>query len=409
MRRTFLAASCLALALLASERVARAEITWRQGALDPVLGEARGAQRFVVLDFAAEWCGPCQTMDSVVWSRADIGNTVAQNYVALRVDADSDVGSSLMRRFNVGALPTILALRADGTEIDRLTGDNDATTVLAALGAWRRGESTLSVLATRVQQRPNDLAMRLDVGTRFADRGDAAHATEHLRAVIAGDPRNEQGYKARALLALGDRLYLHAMHDAAQAVAPLEELVRSYPNSESATQAYVPLATAFHRTHHDDEARRAIDTFLAGAGPSTIGTRSNAVAWMMFRERWELPRAEQIARTGFARAPRDHALADTLAEIVFAQGRATDAVQIEQQAASLDPGNRYYPQQIARFRAAASSAPPASTASSNPSAAPAGTGHSPRPTRRSSRTPATRTATSHASTTHAAASPGTHP
>jgi predicted Zn-dependent protease len=261
-----------------------------------------------------------------------------------------------------------------------------------------------------VQQRPNDLAMRLDVGTRFADRGDAPHATEHLRAVIAADPQNAQGYKSRALLALGDHLYLRAMHHAQHAISPLQQLDSGYPNSEAAVQAYVPLALALHRTQHDDEARRAIDAFVAGAGPATIGTRSNSVAWMMFRERWDLPRAEQIARTGFARAQRDHALADTLAEIVFAQGRTAEAVAIERQAASLDPGSRYYPQQIARFQAGASSAPPAASAPpSNPSAAPSRTGHSPPPTRRRTRMPATRTTTtSRTSATHAA-STGTHP
>jgi thioredoxin-like negative regulator of GroEL len=380
--RASLHAATLSLLLLASP--ARADISWRHGAIDPVLADAQRAQRFVVMDFGAEWCGPCQTMDAVVWSRPDVGAAVAQGYVALRVDADSSEGTTLMHRYSVGALPTIVALRPDGTEIDRLTGDNDAATVLAALGAWRRGESTLSVLAARIEQRPNDLAMRLDVGTRYADRGDAPHALEQLQRVIASDPQNAQGYKAHALLVLGDRLYLRALHDAEHAVAPLQELVRTYPATEPGTQARVPLATTLHRTHHDDEAQRVIEAFLADATDVTAGTRANSVAWMMFRERWDLPRAEQIARAGMARAPRDHALIDTLAEIVFAQGRAAEALQLEQQAAQLDRASAYYRQQIARFQAGASSAPPAST--SNPGPAAAGTVHHAQPSRPRSRT-----------------------
>lgn len=393
-------ATVITVALLGTP--ARAEIAWRHGAIDPALAEARQAQRFVVLDFGADWCGPCQTMDSLVWSRPDVGAALAQGYVALRVDADAADGATLMHRFNVGALPTVLAVRADGTEIDRLTGDNDAATVLAALQAWRRGESTLSVLAARLEQRPNDLAMRLDVGTRYADRGDAAHATEHLQRVIAGDPQNAQGYRARALLALGDRLYLRALHDAEHAVSPLQEVVRSYPNSDPGTQAQVPLATALHRTHHDDDARRVADGYVAGATDSTVGGRANAVAWMMFRERWELPRAEQIARAAVARAPRDHALADTLAEIVFAQGRAAEAVEIEQRAAAADPSSAYYRQQIARFQAGLSSPQPAASSAppSNPGHGPTGSVHHAQPAPRPG---------SHLHATPSAASTGTHP
>lgn len=126
------------------------------------------------------------------------------------------------------------------------------------------------------------------------------------------------------------------------------------------------LATALHRAHRDDEARRAIDVHLASATDVTIGSRAGGVTAMMLRERWDLPRAEQIARDAMVRAPRAHALIDTLAEIVFTQGRAADAAQLEQRAIALDPVNAGYRQQIARFQAAASTAPPAPTASSPP-------------------------------------------
>ncbi|MEI8257800.1 MAG: thioredoxin family protein [Deltaproteobacteria bacterium] len=363
----------LLLALFVCGSPARAAITWRHGVIDPVLAEAVQAQRFVVIDFSAEWCGPCQTMDSLVWSRADVGAAVALGYVPLRVDADATEGGALMRRYGVGALPTVLAVRADGTEVDRLTGDNDSTTVLAALAAWRRGEGTLSVLAARVEQRPGDLAMRLDVGTRYADRGDTANATLHLQRVIAADPQNAQGYRSRALLALGDRLYLRALHDAARAVTPLQELVGSCPNTEPATQAAVPLATALHRTHRDDEARHVLDAHLASATDLTVATRAGSVAAMMLRERWDLPRAEQIARDAVVRAPRAHALIDALAEVVFAQGRGADAAQLEQRAIAADPGNANYRRQIARFQAAASSAQPSSPPQATSSPAPGAT------------------------------------
>lgn len=358
-------------------RPARADVAWRRGAMDPVLAEARQTRRIVVVDFGADWCDPCQTMDALVWSRADVGAAVSQGYVALRIDADARDGSALMRRYHVGALPTVLAVRADGTEIDRLTGDSDAATVLAALAAWRHGQGTLGVLAARVEQRPDNLAMQLDVGTRYADRGEVALALRHLQRVLAADPHNAQGYRSRALLALGDRLYLRAMHDPAQAVPLLQDLVRQYPNSEPGAQAHVPLAMALHRTHQDDVARAVIDAYLASATDGTLGARASNVADLVLPERWDLPRTEQLVRSASARAPRVHTLIDTLAELVFAQGRINDAVQLEQRAITADPRNEHYRRQLERFQTAAahagSSSPPPVEPPARPGAAPSAT------------------------------------
>ena len=355
-----------ALVALLAARASFADVAWREGALEPALVEARTAQRFVLVDFSAVWCGPCQTMDALVWNRADVATAAAQGYVALRVDADTAVGTALRQRYNVGALPTVLAVRADGTEIDRLTGESDAATVVAALGAWRRGQSTLDVLAARLVQRPADLALRLEVGSRYADRGDEASAISNLDQVIAADAQNARGFAAQAMLALGDRLYLRTRHDAAHAITRLQQLVTQYPSTSAGAHAYIPLATALHQAGRDPDALATLDAYLAVATPDTIGSRSNSAAWMMFREHWDLPRAERYARAGYARAPRDHALIDTLAELVFAQGRASDAIELESQATRIDPSNGYYRRQIERFRA---NAPPVPQSVAAPAAA----------------------------------------
>jgi thioredoxin-like negative regulator of GroEL len=371
-------AIALSAALLLLASAAHAHVTWRTGAIEPSLVEARQRRQLVLVDFWASWCGPCQTMDALVWSRAEVAAAVQRDYVPLRADADTPEGTALRNRYHIGALPTVLALRPDGSEVDRLVGDTDSATVLAAMAAWRRGESTLSVLAARVAQRPNDLALRLDVGMRYADRGDEANARLHLERVVADDPQNARGFAARALYALGDRLYLRARRDAAHAIPHLEALVTRFPTTESAVSAQVPLATALHRVGRDVAARAVVDAFLRGATGMEAAHRANNVAWMMFREHWDLPRAEQIARAGLAQSPRDHALIDALAHVVFAQGRAVEAVQLEQQAAQLDPSNQFYRDTIEEFRRGVPASPPtASPAPASTRARP-----SPGPTRR---------------------------
>jgi thioredoxin 1 len=72
------------------------------------------AGRTVLIDFTADWCGPCRTLAPVLRAVAErLGLSVG------RVDADQC--PRLVERFRVMALPTVLLLR-DGTEVERLVG-----------------------------------------------------------------------------------------------------------------------------------------------------------------------------------------------------------------------------------------------------------------------------------------------
>lgn len=368
MTRRRSAAFALAFALsFGAGSAARAEVRFRTGALEPVLAEARSSQRAVLLDFWASWCGPCLQMDATVWPRADVTTAAEHDWVALRVDADTPEGAALRERFHVGSLPAVLALRADGTEIDRLTGFSNGDTVLASLRGWRSGQDSLATLEAQSLRAPEDLALHARVGTLWADRADETHARAHLQRVIEGDANNARGLAAEALLALGDRLYLRAMRDPGRAEAPLRTLVDRYTSTISGARGAVPLATALHRLHRDDEARSVLTRYLDAAQGAERPQRANSAAWMLFRENFDLERAEQIARRGLESAQYDHALLDTLAEVLNARGRSREALEVEERAARVDPHNAHYRQQIERFRAAASATP---SSGARPSAAP---------------------------------------
>lgn len=69
-----------------------------------------------VLDFYADWCGPCKMMDPIV-HEVEKELTGKVGFEQVDVDAQTDRAS----QFGVLSIPTFVILR-DGKEIDRMVG-----------------------------------------------------------------------------------------------------------------------------------------------------------------------------------------------------------------------------------------------------------------------------------------------
>ena len=67
----------------------------------------------VLLDFYADWCGPCQSMAPTVESLARAG------YAVRRINIDQQ--PDLARQYDVSAIPCFVVVQ-EGREIDRVTG-----------------------------------------------------------------------------------------------------------------------------------------------------------------------------------------------------------------------------------------------------------------------------------------------
>jgi thiol-disulfide isomerase/thioredoxin len=175
----------LAASLLAPARAADSTVPFRSLSFDAAALAAAAEGKLVFIDFFTTWCEPCKRLDAETWSDPAVAKLLGEKTVPLRLDAEKE--EALATRFKVEAYPTMLLLKPDGTEVDRLIGFRDApkfieefTEALAGQNSLARAQAAVAAASTSgsgdAVLSPEAVQSRYDLGRLLAASGKAEAA-----------------------------------------------------------------------------------------------------------------------------------------------------------------------------------------------------------------------------------------
>ncbi len=100
---------------------------------DTALEQSEATGKPVMVDFYADWCGPCQQMDETTYQNQEVIQKITDSFIAVKVNVDTQ--GSLASQYGIRSIPTIVYLGDDGSEIHRTLGYRSASQLLSDMNA----------------------------------------------------------------------------------------------------------------------------------------------------------------------------------------------------------------------------------------------------------------------------------
>lgn len=90
---------------------------------------AQAENKRVLIDFTADWCAACKKMDATTFKDGTVIKELERNWIPVKIDStvQSTKIESILKKFNITGLPSMVILDSDGRMVKKLAGFQEAS------------------------------------------------------------------------------------------------------------------------------------------------------------------------------------------------------------------------------------------------------------------------------------------
>ncbi|MFH2048179.1 MAG: hypothetical protein ABIJ12_01940 [bacterium] len=283
----------------------------------------------------------------MVFKTKDFADFINSNYVALKLDGDTDLGRKLRNQWLVPGYPTMMFFTAEGEEIDRIVGfDGNKDEYFQLVKDYTNDKNTLEDLLSRLKTDAENAQLNFEIASKYNDRGDDEKALIYFENVL------------KLELDHSSEMYLEAEYNVAESKAfnednpaYLQHYARNCSNEHLKYYAYSSL-TRFFRLKKDQA--NVISTYEeALTGLPDNASMMNSYAWYIFQNKVDIyyERGIDVAKKAVEVEPEADSIWDTLGQLLFEAGYTDKAIEAMQGAVDLAPDEASYKENLKRYKA----------------------------------------------------------
>ncbi len=161
----------------------------------------------------------------------------------VKLNAEKDTATAA--RYSVSSYPTVMVLKQDGTEIERVVGYSRAPEFISEVENYMAGRNTLAAYAAMEPDSGSDPGYVARLADRFLYHGRESDARERYERVIQMDPANRSGMVDDALYHLARMSRREKDYASDRRYA--RRIIERYPTSDMYRAAILEVAGAYRR------------------------------------------------------------------------------------------------------------------------------------------------------------------
>ena len=318
------------------------KLNWYKGSLEDAF--ALSGDKIIMIDFYTDWCAPCKLLDSDTFTNEEVIQYVDNNFIPIKINAESEYGIPLYEKFKGTGYPMIIFLDKEKNEIDRFYGFYPPNDFILKLNNILSGDHTFPDLLTKYKLGDNSSSTIFELAKKYFSRGEYDDALQLYEKILENKDLSYNMFHETNYSIGMIKLKNNESNN-------LEKYIRQYPESFLLKQSIINLLMYYKFNFLEkkelDLYNKYIDRF------SNDPLFLNQYSWRMTELNINLDNALQKINLSLSLIENDDKnqamINDTKAEVYWKLGEVDKAIIAINESIFIDPDNQYYINQKEKF------------------------------------------------------------